>query len=118
MSWAEHHRETERLTEAAKTALHEGRTNAAEDLFWQASDSERLAFEALTPEKARTRGISAVGIVALAYKARKFTEAQELAYKFLGKESLPPFAVSQLRNLVQTIVKAAEQGKNITVFGP
>ncbi len=103
MSWAEHHRETERLAEAAETALREGRTDAAEDLFRQASDSEQLAFEALTPEKARTRGISAVGIVVLAYKARNFTAAQELAYRFLGKESLPPFAVSQLRNLVQTI---------------
>jgi hypothetical protein len=103
MSWAEHHRDTERFTEAAETALREGRAEAAEELYSLASDSERLAFEALTPEKVRTRGISAVGIVALAYKARNFTRAQELAYRFLGKEALPPFAVSQLRNLVQTI---------------
>jgi hypothetical protein len=103
MSWAEHHRDTERLTEAAETALREGRADAAEELYSQASDSERLAFEALAPEKVRTRGISAVGIVALAYKARNFTRAQDLAYRFLGKEALPLFAVSQLRNLVQTI---------------
>jgi hypothetical protein len=69
----------------------------------QASDSERLAFESLEPNKARTKGISAIGTVALAYKGRDFTAAQQLAYRFLGKEIIPPFAISEIRNIVQTI---------------
>jgi hypothetical protein len=103
MTWAEHHRETERLTEAADIALREGRVSVANTLYVQASDSERLAFESLEPGKVRTRGVSAVGTVALAYKGQDFSAAQQLAYRFLGKETIPPFAVSEIRNIVQTI---------------
>jgi len=84
-------------------AVREGRILEANALYLQASDSERQAFESLEQDKIRTRGVSAVGSVALAYKARDFTAAQQLAYRFLGNEIIPPFAVAQIRNIVQTI---------------
>ena len=66
-------------------------------------EKERAAFDEIEPDKARTRGIIAVSVVALASKAKAFRVAQDFAYAVFGEGRLPEFAVTDIRNLLQTI---------------
>jgi hypothetical protein len=103
MSWAEHHKTSEELANAAELAGREGKSNEAEDLYRRAASAERAAFDELDTNKTRTRGITAVSAVALAYKGRDLRAAQEFAYKILSGEGLPLFAVAEVRNLLQAL---------------
>lgn len=103
MSWIEFHQESERLASAAEEAVHASRVGDAERLYRDAAEKERAAFDEIEPDKARTRGITAVSVVALAYKAKAFRVAQDFAYAVLGEARLPEFAVTDIRNLLQTI---------------
>jgi hypothetical protein len=77
--------------------------NHAPELYAEAAKLEAAALAELAPTKLRTFGITAVSAVALWFKARQFTEAQNLAYRVLGNNALPPFAVEQLQGLLQSI---------------
>jgi hypothetical protein len=75
----------------------------AELLYQNAAEKERAAFDEIGPDKTRTRGITAVSVVALAYKGKAFRVAQDFAYTVLREAMLPDFAVADIRNPVQTI---------------
>lgn len=103
MSWATHHSQSETLASSAELALRKGDKVEAEKLYQAAARAERAAFESLNSTKSRTRGITAVSAVSLAYKGKDYASAQNLACRCLSSESLPEFAVSQLQNLLQTV---------------
>jgi hypothetical protein len=78
MSWIEFHQESERLASAAEEAVRASRVGDAERLYRDAAEKERAAFDEIEPDKLRTKGITAVSVVALAYKAKAFRVAQRL----------------------------------------
>ncbi|BAS59512.1 hypothetical protein NIES2135_09580 [Leptolyngbya boryana NIES-2135] len=53
--------------------------------------------------KTRTLGITVVSAVSLWSKAREYGIAERLAYCWLATDLLPPFAVQELRELLQAI---------------
>jgi hypothetical protein len=103
MSWSELHQKSERLAAEAQ-ALTRQEPDRAQVLYAEAAQMEAEALASLAPAKVRTMGITAVSAVALWLKAKRFEEAQKLAYQVLGYgATLPSFAVDQLRGLLQSI---------------
>lgn len=103
MTWAERHAESERLASAAETAMRSGHADEAKGLFRQAGEVERAAFGSLDASKERTRGITAVSAMSLLYKGKDFALAQGFALECLSAGHLPDFAITQLRDLLQTV---------------
>jgi len=102
MSWTDLHQKSERLAAEAQATAQKAPERALE-LYVQAAQVETEALGALTPAKLRTFGITTVSAVALWFKARRFADAQQLAYRILAANVLPPFAVEQLQGLLQAI---------------
>ena len=111
MSWNQHHSRSEKLAADAEVASRSGDARRAEELYRQAAAAEAEAFDHLAIDKLRTRGITAVSAVALSYKARDYVAAARLAHRYLGTSELPPFAETQLQELLHVIGTAhdAEQ---------
>lgn len=103
MSWNEYHSRSEKLVVEAESLRRSGDNGRAFEAYCKAAKEESLAFDALEPEKVRTRGITAVSAVALWYKGHDYTSAEQAAYRCLSAGSLPAFAESELRNLLQII---------------
>ena len=103
MSWAELHRMSEHLAAEAEVAVRSRSPEVAAQLYIRAAELEAQALVAVAPTKLRTLGITAVSAVALWFKARRFAEAQRLAYQILTTGSLPQFAIEQLQGLLQAI---------------
>ncbi len=103
MTWAEHHAESERLAASAQEALWKADVAQAEALYVASGKAEQAAFDTLEHAKERTRGITAVSTVSLFYKGKDYALAQAFACRCLAGEGLPPFAVSQIQNLLQTV---------------
>ena len=102
MSWADLHQKSEHLASEAQ-ALARQSPERAQELYVEAAKLEALALTTVTPTKLRTLGITAISAVALWFKARRFTEAQKLAYQILATNSVPQFAIEQLQGLLQAI---------------
>jgi hypothetical protein len=103
MTWDSHHSSSERLAIEAAAARQAGNYQRAEELYRQASAEETQAFTALSADKQRTRGVTAVSAVALSYQGRQYATAERLAYQYLGQGQLPSFAERQLREFLQII---------------
>lgn len=103
MSWIEHHARSEKFASEAESARRCGDDSKAIELYGISAKAEQEALEELDKSKLRTLGITLVSAASLFYKAMDFERAQNLAYNWLGNEVIPPFAVGQLRNLLQTI---------------
>lgn len=101
MAWADQHAISESAAGKAEFALREGDVARALELYRQAAAAEREALAEISVAKPRTRGITAVSAVALAYKARDFEHSEGLAHELLASASLPEFAIQQLRDLLQ-----------------
>lgn len=107
MSWDRHHSLSERLATEAEIAGRAGAFSQAEDLYRQAASEEVAAYEALGDDKHRTRGVTAVSAVALLYKGREYSGAEQFAHRCLAGGQLPRFAGTQLRNLLHVIWTAS-----------
>ena len=103
MSWLEHHTASEQLAAEAEIAAREGDSSRSKVLYARAADAERLACEAVEPSKSRTLGVSAVSAASLFFKAAKLSDAESLAYRWLGSGLLPDFAREHLRGMLQSI---------------
>ena len=103
MTWDSHHLTSERLATEAAAARRAENYKLAEELYKQASAEEARAFGQLPDDKQRTRGITAVSAVALAYKGHEYAVAERLAYQYLGEGQLPAFAQAQLRELLEVL---------------
>jgi hypothetical protein len=103
MSWNEHHSRSEKLVAEAESLRHAGEHERAGEIYCNAAKEEALAFDALSVEKVRTRGITAVSAIALFYKGHDYASAEKTAYHCLTAGSLPGFAEAEIRNLLQII---------------
>jgi hypothetical protein len=103
VSWNEYHSKSEILASDAEMACRSGDFQKAENLYRQAAAAEVAAFAALTSDKRRTRGVTAVSAVALWYKGHDYPAAERSAYLYLAEQDLPDFAKAQIQNLLQVI---------------
>jgi hypothetical protein len=103
MNWSSEHRESERLAAAAHETLQHGDAKRAQGLFAEAAMAEIRALDYIGSDKPRTLGITTVSAVSLLYKAGIFDAAEELAHKAAANHAMPPFALAELRSLLQTI---------------
>jgi hypothetical protein len=103
MTWSEFHSESERIAAAAHVELRRGRSVAAQSLFAKAAEAETKALSALDKDKPRTYAITVVSAAALWFKAGDYSKAELLARNAIDSESLPGFAVEQLKDLLRSI---------------
>jgi hypothetical protein len=103
MSWLSWHEMSERFASDAHVAGRRGDRSQALSLFRRAAEAESKALEELDHSKRRTLGITAVSTVSLWFKAEELSKAERVAMLWFTSDQLPPFAVSQLRQLVQSI---------------
>ncbi|MFZ4557258.1 MAG: hypothetical protein ACOYN8_12920 [Pseudanabaena sp.] len=103
MSWLAHHTRSEEYANQAQEFYRQQEISLAVDLYCLAADAELKALEAIDQGKIRTIGITSISAVSLYYKAKAFAKAKRVAHKCLSQESLPPFAVEELENLLQDI---------------
>lgn len=103
MNWSTYHTQSEQLASLAEEETRRRRFDSAVEFYRAAAEHEQHAFDYLDESKVRTRGITAVSAVSLWFKAREFHRAKNLAYRCLGTDLLPTFAVDQLEELLQII---------------
>lgn len=103
MSWLEHHAQSEQYASLAEVANREGNSERSRELYQLAAEYEVRALENLDVTKTRTLGITAVSAISLWFKAEEFGIAERLAYRWLATDLLPPFAIQELRELLQAI---------------
>lgn len=118
MSWAVFHAESEQLAINAYLKLRTQNLDEATLLYRQAAEAEEKALGCLDLSKIRTRGITAVSIVALWFKAKQYTQAERVAHRMLADENIPDFAREDLRNLVQAIWTEGAKQKAGVAFVP
>lgn len=118
MSWSEHHAQSEKYAVEAETVRRRGEAGLAEQLYRKAAEAELSALESLDEGKIRTLGITSVSVVALLYKAREFAKAERLAYAYLAANKIPPFAETQLRDLLSSVWTAGAAEKAGVKFVP
>ena len=94
------HREAEDLGSRAESLMSRGHEEEAIELYAQAAESEFAALSQVPFDNPRTRGILAVSHVSLLFKARLYREAISASKDFLSREELPPFAKSQIEELL------------------
>lgn len=103
MSWAEHHRESERLASEAEATARRGDRAGAKSLYAKAAQAEFVALSFVGPDKPRTLGITAVSTAALWYHAGDLQEAARVSHYASTLPALPAFASAELRTLLQAI---------------
>jgi hypothetical protein len=103
MSWLVHHTRSEEYVSQADEFYRQQDANRAAEFYRLAAESETNALKDLAPNKIRTIGITAVSAVSLYYKAQEFLQAKQIAYKWLSEDFLPPFAIEELEEILQSI---------------
>lgn len=96
------HAAAQDLSGRAALALREGRRSEAETLFLEAAGLERQALAQVPAEKVRTRGILAVSLASLYFKARDYASTERVAATFLAVPELLEPARLQLRELLES----------------
>src|SRR5580658_9396374 len=115
MSWADFHTASEAAAIEAERNFREGNTSRAALLYSRAAELEQRALAALDTTKTRTKGITAISAVSLWYKAAAYERAEQLAHSMLADPSIPDFARTGLRNLVQAIwTESSKQAANVS----
>jgi hypothetical protein len=118
MSWSTWHRESAEAAEQAHAALRRGEVDDAKRLFEAAARSEARALDSVGSDKPRTLGITAVSAVALWYKAGRLQEAADLAHQASATPHMPAFAITELRELLQSIWNEEAQAAAGVSFVP
>ncbi len=118
MTWIQNHSISEGLAAEADVARMRGLRSRSQELYAEAARAEERAIAALSPQKTRTLGISAVSAVSLYYKAALFEEAERVACRWLANDHVPPFAMDQLRGLLQSIWSEQVRQRASIQFAP
>lgn len=93
------HEKAQELSALAELARSQGRRDLARDLYAQAADLEKAAFEQLPVDRPRSRGILAVSYAALLFKAAEYDRVEIAICRMLGE--VEPTFRDQLRDLLQ-----------------
>ncbi|MBO9664948.1 hypothetical protein [Dokdonella sp.] len=118
MSWTTFHAESEKLAIEAHLATKSREYERAYELYRRAAEAEYHALGLVDPSKLRTRAVTAVSAVALWFKAQEYAAAEQLAHQMLADATVPEFARSDLRNLVQAIWTEASKKSAGVAFLP
>lgn len=94
------HITSEELALRAKKLLDSGSQKEAFDLYLKASEAEEAAFNLMPFDIPRTRGVSIVRAVSLAYDAKDLERVKNLCEKYL-RVDLPDFARIELEIFLQ-----------------
>jgi hypothetical protein len=103
MSWLLNHTRSEEYANQAEQFFRQREISRAIELYRLAAEAETHALNNLDSSKTRTIGITAISAVSLYYRAKEFVLARRIAHKWLSTEFLPPFAISELEDLLQVI---------------
>jgi hypothetical protein len=93
------HRLVEELTARAERLEAAGRHDEARALYLEAAGHEATVFREIPATRPRTRGIIAVSLVSLFWRAGARDEVSRRAKEYLAQPGLPDFARSQLEDL-------------------
>ncbi len=116
MSWAEHHRQSERYASEAEVVDKNGDSDRAVQLYLLAAEAEVLALKDLNLSKTRTLGITAVSVAALWFKAREYTKVIGFTDHWLEKGYLPAFAKDQLEELRKDAKCCGKDSSQVPTF--
>ncbi len=97
------HRKAQKLAEKAALAVRSGHESRAITLFSNAAKMERIALSKMAPSSTRTKGILAVSMVSLLYKAKQYESAESAIFQLLGSRDLLLPADKQLRELLEVV---------------
>jgi hypothetical protein len=97
------HKRVEGLMSEAELLEAAGFKEQARALYFEAAQSESLAFDLVPTDRVRTRGILAVGVVALYRRADAIAESVRYAHLYLSRTDLPDFALVQLEDALLEI---------------
>jgi hypothetical protein len=97
------HRQAELLMGQADPLRLLGRKAEAQRLYEGASAAEEAAFDAIPPDRVRTRGIIAVSAVVLSQRAGALDHAIRLGHRYLSREDLPAAAMTEIELLVDDL---------------
>jgi hypothetical protein len=118
VSWASHHRTSERHAAEAEAAARYGDADRALALYRLSAEAETAALDALDASKQRTFGITALSSVALWYRAQEYSMAESLAYRALASGTLPDFAKEEIRQLLQLAwSRKAQESAGVSFIG-
>jgi len=101
MTWSEKHVRGAALAEMAHARLRAGEVEEARSLFGEAADCELEALRALSPEKQRTYGVTAVSALSLLYKAGATDAARRLRERLVDD----PVVSNTFRSQIKAILK-------------
>jgi hypothetical protein len=116
VNWSDYHSRSEQFAQLAERTARAGNDSEAQRLYHLAADAERDAFEALEQNKTRTRGITAVSVVSLFYKAKDHEAARSFANLCLSQGRLPAFAIAQLGDILNSL--PSPSGLNDEIIAP
>lgn len=97
------HQQAQELASQASILVASGDYRKARQFYEQAAALEEQALKAMPVEKKRTRGIFAVSLVSLLYKAELYSQAEVVLIELLGARNLPDPAQHQLQELYDDI---------------
>lgn len=103
------HQQAQDLSARAALSLQESKIGEARRLFAEAAKLEKAALAKVPAEKARTRGILAVSVAALLYKAGVDGAEGEIV-SLLADTTLTPAARRQITDLLGEIRKGRSEG--------
>lgn len=97
------HTEAQDLAVQASLLLRGNEAEKAKRLYAKAAELEARAFSQVAKNLVRTRGILAVSIVSLLYKAASYDEAELKIFSLMVDDSIPVDAKSELRLLLESV---------------
>lgn len=104
MAGTKHHVRAQELSAEAAALVRDGHRKKALEIFAEAAKLEEMALEIVPQDRVRTRGILAVSVASLLYKAKKLREAQRFLFAVLASEkSVLAAQEAQLRELLEVV---------------
>ena len=104
MTWLVHHQQSERYAAEAEAYVRAGDLCRAREQYALAAAAEVHALEAVSTDKPRTYGVTALSVTSLYFKANDWDTARTLAHRFLGSgRHLDKLVVRKLEELLDSI---------------
>jgi len=97
------HTHAERFAGDAELAARRGDIDEAIRLYQLAASWERKALATISVDQVRTRGILAISLASLLYKAREWGEAEQAIYEALANGPLHEAARLHLKDLLEVV---------------
>ena len=99
----DHHRRAEELMDRGDRARASGDMAVASRAYAEAAQEEALAFEAVAPDRPKTRGVLGTSTVALYRLAGLGAQAKRQAYAVLADGRIPPESASEVEMILDEL---------------